>query len=172
MRRPTIRDLAQAAGVSVATVNRILSGTVSVRPKTVQRVQSAAEEIGFYGIGAIDDRAKKLSPHHRFGFLLQQSTRELYKLFGKKIIAACRDRRDEIVEPIVEFVDLLTPETISSRLIALGDTCDVVGVIAPDHPIIGQAIRSLKEMGKPVVAYITDQSAPERAAYVGTDNWK
>ncbi|TIP71338.1 MAG: LacI family transcriptional regulator, partial [Mesorhizobium sp.] len=39
MRRPTIRDLAQAAGVSVATVNRILSGTVSVRPKTVQRVQ-------------------------------------------------------------------------------------------------------------------------------------
>ncbi|TJW72089.1 MAG: LacI family transcriptional regulator, partial [Mesorhizobium sp.] len=67
MRRPTIRDLAQAAGVSVATVNRILSGTVSVRPKTVQRVQSAAEEIGFYGIGAIDDRAKKLSPHHRFG---------------------------------------------------------------------------------------------------------
>ena len=41
-----------------------------------------------------------------------------------------------------------------------------------------QIIRSLarrsrpKGQGKPVVAYITDQSAPDRAGYVGTDNWK
>ncbi|UCI06111.1 LacI family DNA-binding transcriptional regulator [Mesorhizobium sp. B1-1-8] len=172
MKRPTIHDLATAAGVSVATVNRILGGTVSVRPKTVQRVQSAAEEIGFYGVGAIDDRARKISPHYRLGFLLQQSTRDLYQLFGKKIVAACRERRDEVIDPVVDFVDILTPETISNRLIALGEECDAVAVVAADHPIVGQAIRSLKEMGKPVVSYITDQSAPERAAYVGTDNWK
>ncbi|TPL97859.1 substrate-binding domain-containing protein [Mesorhizobium sp. B2-3-11] len=172
MKRPTIQDLATAAGVSVATVNRILSGTVSVRPKTIQRVQSAAEEIGFYGIGAIDDRARKISPHYRLGFLLQQSTRDLYQLFGKKIVAACRERRDEVIDPAVDFVDILTPETISNRLIALGEECDAVAVVAADHPIVGQAIRALKEVGKPVVSYITDQSAPERAAYVGTDNWK
>ncbi|MER8792205.1 LacI family DNA-binding transcriptional regulator [Mesorhizobium sp. M0983] len=172
MTRPTIRDLAIAAGVSTATVNRILNGTVSVRPKTVQRVQSAAAEIGFYGIGAIDNRARQLSPQYRLGFLLQQSTRDLYQLFGKKIVAACRDRRDEVIEPVIDFVDLLTPETISSRLVALGESCDAVAVVAADHPIIGQAIRSLKEIGKPVISYITDQSAPERAAYVGTDNWK
>ncbi|MER8375774.1 LacI family DNA-binding transcriptional regulator [Mesorhizobium sp. M1338] len=172
MTRPTIRDLATAAGVSTATVNRILSGSVSVRPKTIQRVQSAAEEIGFYGIGAIDNRARQISPHYRLGFLLQQSTRDLYQLFGKKIVAACRDRRDEVIEPVIDFVDLLTPETISSRLVALGESCDAVAVVAADHPIIGQAIRSLKEIGKPVISYITDQSAPERAAYVGTDNWK
>ncbi|MER9052348.1 LacI family DNA-binding transcriptional regulator [Mesorhizobium sp. M0923] len=172
MTRPTIRDLAIAAGVSAATVNRILNGTVSVRPKTVQRVQSAAAEIGFYGIGALDNRARQLSPQYRLGFLLQQSTRDLYQLFGKKIVAACRDRRDEVIEPVIDFVDLLTPETISSRLVALGESCDAVAVVAADHPIIGQAIRSLKEIGKPVISYITDQSAPERAAYVGTDNWK
>ncbi|MDX8532771.1 LacI family DNA-binding transcriptional regulator [Mesorhizobium sp. VK25A] len=172
MKRPTIHDLATAAGVSVATVNRILGGTVSVRPKTVQRVQSAAEEIGFYGIGAIDDRARKISPHYRLGFLLQQSTRDLYQLFGKKIVAACRERRDDVIDPVVDFVDILTPETISDRLIALGEECDAVAVVAADHPIVGQAIHSLREMGKPVVSYITDQSAPERAAYVGTDNWK
>ncbi|MER8523937.1 LacI family DNA-binding transcriptional regulator [Mesorhizobium sp. M0644] len=172
MTRPTIRDLAIAAGVSTATVNRILNGTVSVRPKTIQRVQSAAAEIGFYGIGAIDNRARQLSPQYRLGFLLQQSTRDLYQLFGKKIVAACRDRRDEVIEPVIDFVDLLTPETISSRLVALGESCDAVAVVAADHPIIGQAIRFLKEIGKPVISYITDQSAPERAAYVGTDNWK
>lgn len=172
MNRPTIADLAEAAGVSVSTVNRILGGTASVRGATVQRVQAAAERIGFYGIGAIEDRMRKTAPNYRLGFLLQQSKRELYQLFSKKIIAACRDRQNEAVDPLVDFVDLLTPENIAARLMALGRECDAVAVIAADHPVISQTIRELREMGKPVISYITDQSAPERAAYVGTDNWK
>ncbi|WP_127902434.1 substrate-binding domain-containing protein [Solirhodobacter olei] len=55
---------------------------------------------------------------------------------------------------------------------ALGKECDAVAVTAADHPVINHTIRDLREQGKPVVSYITDQSAPERAAYVGTDNWK
>lgn len=172
MNRPTIADLAEAAGVSVSTVNRILGGTASVRGQTMQRVQSAAERIGFYGIGTIEDRMRKSAPNYRMGFLLQQSTRELYQLFSRKIVAACRERRDEVVDPLVDFVDRLTPDNIAARLMALGRECDSVAVIAADHPLIGQTIRELREMGKPVVSYITDQSAPERAAYVGADNWK
>ena len=172
MNRPTIADLAEAAGVSVSTVNRILGGTAPVRGQTMQRVQSAAERIGFYGVGAIEDRLRKSAPHYRMGFLLQQSTRELYQLFSRRIVAACRERRDEIVDPLVDFVDRLTPDNISARLLALGKECDAVAVIAADHPLIGQTVRELRELGKPVVSYITDQSAPERAAYVGADNWK
>src|SRR6056297_136444 len=106
MGRPTIADLAEAAGVSVSTVNRILSGNASVRGTTMQRVQSAAEEIGFYGVGAIEDRLRKAAPNFRLGFLLQQSGRELYQLFSRHIVAACRARRDEVVDPVVDFVDL------------------------------------------------------------------
>lgn len=171
-RGPTISDLAEAAGVSIATVNRILGGTANVRGATMQRVQSAAERIGFYGIGAIEDRLRKATPTFRLGFLLQQSKRDLYQLFGKEIVAACRRRRDAVVDPVIDFVDLLTPENIAARLLALGKDCDAVAVIAADHPLIGQAIRALREQGTPVVTYITDQSAPERAAYVGADNWR
>ncbi|WP_172291987.1 LacI family DNA-binding transcriptional regulator [Pseudoruegeria sp. HB172150] len=172
MDRPTIADLAEAAGVSVSTVNRILGGTAQVKGTTMQRVQNAAEKIGFYGIGTIEDRLRRAAPKYRMGFLLQQSTRELYQLFSRQIVAACRGRRDEVVEPVVDFVDLLTPENIAGRLLALGRECDAVAVIAADHPVISHAIRTLREEGKPVVAYITDQSAPERSAYVGADNWK
>lgn len=172
MKRPTIADLARESGVSVSTVNRILGGTAPVRGTTMQRVQAAAERIGYIGLGAIEHRLRDSAPNYRFGFLLQQSTRELYQLFGKKIVAACRGRRDEVVDPLVDFVDILTPENISSRLLALGKACDAVALIAADHPVISHTIRDLREQGKPVVAYITDQSAPERAAYVGTDNWK
>ena len=172
MDRPTIRMLATEAGVSVSTVNRILSGADPVKAGTIQRVQAAAERIGFYGIGAIDDRMRKAMPSYRFGFLLQQSTRQLYQHFGKRFTAACRERRDEVIDPRVEFVDLLTPENVAMKLRALAARCDVSAVIAADHPLISQTIRELREAGKPVIAFMTDQSAPERAAFVGADNWK
>ncbi len=172
MNRPTIADLAEAAGVSVSTVNRIIAGSASVKGATMQRVQAAAAQIGFYGIATIEDRVRKSTPNFRLGFLLQQSNREIYQVFGRKIVAACHERRDEVIHPTIEFADLLTPENIAARLKALGMVNDAVAVIAADHPLIAQAIRELREAGKPVVAYITDQSAPERAAYVGADNWK
>jgi LacI family transcriptional regulator len=171
-KRPTIADLAQASGVSVTTVNRILGGSGSVRAKTIQRVQDAAQEIGFYGVGVIEDRRKRSLPSYRFGFLLQQSTRDLYRLFGSKITEAAAKREHEKVEPLVDFVDRLDPQNIADRLEALGQRCDAVALIAGDHPLISQTIQSLKARGIPVIAYITDQSAPDRAGFVGTDNWK
>lgn len=155
-KRPTIAALAQAAGVSVATVNRILAGNNSVRPETIDRVHAAAEEIGFYGLGVIEARRADALPQFKLGFLLQQSTRELYRLFGEKIIEAAGRRQTEKIEPLVDFVDLLTPENIAERLAALGKACDAVAIIAGDHPLIGQTIADLRAKGKPVVTYITD----------------
>lgn len=172
MSRPTIADLAQASGVSVSTVNRILGGSTSVRTRTIDKVKKAAEEIGFYGAGVIDARMRASKPKYVLGFLLQQSTRELYQLFAQKIREAVAQRGDVEITPVVEFVDRLDPENIAARLKSLGEGCDCVAVIAADHPLVSQAIQALRADGKPVVAYITDQSAPGRAGYVGADNWK
>jgi DNA-binding LacI/PurR family transcriptional regulator len=46
--RPTIRDVALAAGVSTATVSRVLRGeTHHIRPETRERVEAAARRLGF-----------------------------------------------------------------------------------------------------------------------------
>ncbi|WP_324563323.1 LacI family DNA-binding transcriptional regulator [Amaricoccus sp.] len=172
MNRPTIADLAKAANVSVSTVNRILAGSASVRTATIQRVQNAADEIGYYGLGTIEARKQESMPSYRLGFLLQQSTRELYQLIGQKIREAAAGWRDARIDAAVEFVDHLEPENIAARLKTLGRACDAAAVVAGDHPLIGQAIQALRHQGRPVVAYITDQSASERAGYVGADNWK
>lgn len=172
MKRPTISDLSRAAGVSTSTVNRILNGSGTVKNSTMQQVKKAADKIGFYGISAIEYRVKESMPTYRLGFLLQQSHRPLYQLFREYIVDACHARVNEVIEPLVDFVDILTPENIASRLTALGNECDVVSIIAADHPLIGHAINDLSQMGKPVIAYITDQSSSQKSAYVGVDNWK
>lgn len=46
-RRPTIRDVAEKAGVSPTTVSHTLNGKGWIRPETAQRVRAVAEEIGY-----------------------------------------------------------------------------------------------------------------------------
>lgn len=43
----TIREVAAAAGVSTATVSRVLSGTETVNPELASRVQAAAQRLGY-----------------------------------------------------------------------------------------------------------------------------
>ncbi len=172
MKRPTIADLARASGVSVSTVNRILSGAGGVRPVTMQLVQDTAAEINFYGRGLIESRRREAVPAYRFGFLLQQRRREIYREFGKHLEQACKLPRNAKITPVVEFDDDLAPENVASHLREMGRRCDALSLVAADHPLIGQAIHELKGAGKPVVTYISDQSAPDRAGHVGTDNWK
>lgn len=48
MSRPTITDVAKAAGVSKATVSRVLNGTATyIRPATAERVKQVVMELGF-----------------------------------------------------------------------------------------------------------------------------
>jgi LacI family transcriptional regulator len=45
--QPTISDVAQKAGVSIATVSRVINGTTPVAIETAQRVQDAIKELAF-----------------------------------------------------------------------------------------------------------------------------
>jgi LacI family transcriptional regulator, galactose operon repressor len=172
MNRPTIADLAKAAGVSLSTVNRLLHGAGTVRPETVERILETAEKIGFYGLGALRERKRENLPHRNLGFLMQQSHRPLYQMWAEAIVAAASRRADTVIEANVLFEDDLAPETVATNLLKLGEQSDAVAIITADHPLVSQAIDELRSKGVPVVAYVTDLSAASRAGFVGTDNWK
>ena len=46
-RPPTIADVAERAGVSIATVSRVLNGTTPVQPVKAERVRLAMDEMQF-----------------------------------------------------------------------------------------------------------------------------
>lgn len=172
MSRPTIHELAAAANVSVSTVNRILHGTGPVRATTKEAVLRTAEELGFYGVNAIRDRNRKTRPVRHLGVLLQQSNRPIYRAMAAAIEKAAARRQDVSVVPVIRFADDLRPEAIAEALRAIGAETDGTAIVAPDHPLIAQAIDALAAAGKPVLACVTDLSSSRRAGYVGTDNWR
>ena len=57
--RKTSSDVAKRAGVSVATVDRVLNGRQRVRKETMELVYLAAQDVGYDGVGLTK---KKLLP--------------------------------------------------------------------------------------------------------------
>jgi LacI family transcriptional regulator len=172
MRRPTIRDLADAAGLSVSTVNRVLGDAGNVRHGTMQRVHDAAVEIGFYGLGSIQGRLAASRPKHRFGFLLHQPTRPWYRLVAQALEAAAKRIEDREIDARIEFATDLSPQFIAAKLLELGGECDAVAVVAAVHPLVTQAVEALKERGTPVFGLISPLSATGDVNFVGLDSWK
>jgi LacI family transcriptional regulator len=87
-RRPTIADLAAAAGVSVATVDRVLNRRHPVRPATARRVLDAAESLGYHATPLLRSRMQEQSRPCRMGFLLQREASPFYQQLARDLEAA------------------------------------------------------------------------------------
>ena len=172
MRRPTIPDLAEAAGVSVATVNRVLSGAANVRLGTRERVQRAAEEIGFYGLGSIQARVAAARPRLRFGVLLLQPHRPFYRNVALALEEAAARAVGADVELRVEFLEDLSPQNVAARALDLARDCRAVCLTAAVHPVVTEALEQIRANGIPVFALISQLSVTGQMSYIGLDNWK
>lgn len=172
MTRPTIRDLAETAGVSVATVNRIIGGSGKVREATMARVLDAAREIGFYGVGALAQRVDAARPHHRLGVIVQTPHRPFSVLLERHFELAATSIPDSSVRLQIEHLDDLSPESVSAQILALASGCDALAVLAAEHPIVTDAIDQAAAYGVPTVALVSPLAARSKVGYVGLDSWK
>ena len=172
MKRPTIRDLADAAGVSIATANRVLSGVDGVRANTREKVRVAAQTIGFYGLGAIESRNAAARPKYRFGIILLQPHRPFYQLVARALLDAAAAEEAVDIDLRIEHLEDLSPQNTADRALALAKECDAICVTTAVHPVVAQAIADIATRGIPVFALISQLSATGQIHYIGLDNWK
>src|SRR5215475_13462341 len=95
--RPTIADLARKAGVSVATVDRVINRRLPVKSDTATRVIAAAEAIGFHAAGLLKKRVAEL-PKRRIGLLLQKKD-TFYQTFGRALMMAATRNNEMEAKP-------------------------------------------------------------------------
>jgi LacI family transcriptional regulator len=170
-KRVTIADLAEAAGVSVATVDRVLNRRLPVSEATAMRVAAAAEAIGYHAAGLLKRRLTE-APQRTFAFLLQKKHDEFYQALASELSAAAEAAPFARVKPKIVFIDELVPATIASKIRECARRADALAVVAVDHPHVNAAIEAAAAKGKPVFALLSDLSAPSRAGYIGVDNRK
>ncbi len=155
--RPTTVDLAKAAGVSRATVDRVLNGREGVKKKTVDRVHAAVEELGFVRNLAAANLAKQRT--YRFLFVLPKSGDQFLDEILKHIREADAAFAADMVKSDVRHIDDNDPHTIAALLSTLSSkTVDGVAIYAPEHPQVRDAIVRLQERGVHTVPFISNQT--------------
>jgi LacI family transcriptional regulator len=171
-KKPTITEIAKTAGVSVSTVDRVLSRRAPVRSETREQVMQAAKQIGYLsGSENFEGNDRKVDSY-RFGFLLLQSSRPFYRKLSEVLQEVVINYAGAKVHALVEYLDDLSPEVVAERIRSLGAKVDALGIVAAQHPIITEAIEDLAVKGIPTFALISSLSTPSGSGYVGLDNWK
>lgn len=163
--RVTLQDVARAAGVSPATVDRVLNGRDGVRARTREVVIGTAQRMGYIA-GPADTPESEAAL--RLVFLLPAGTNAFINTLHRQIELAAATRPELAVT--VERIEGFNPLTLAARLLALQSVAQGVGLIAQDHPLVREAIRSLAQAGVPVITLASDIQSVPRLAYVGIDN--
>ncbi|WP_426077619.1 LacI family DNA-binding transcriptional regulator [Janthinobacterium sp. PSPC3-1] len=167
----TIADVARAAGVGVATVDRVINRRAQVRPATALRVMQAAEALGYRGAGLIRKRLDEGGGKHRLGFLLQKSGSEFFQLMAQALQQAGREAGG-VHSVQVEYMDDLTPRRVVAQLRAMAGSVNALALVATEHPVICAAVEELAAEGYPVFSLVSDLSATGLAGHAGVDNVK
>lgn len=172
MERPTIERLAERAGVSVATVDRVLNRRAKVRAKTAKRVYEAAVAIGYPATSLIGQRVRDELSEYRLGFLLLDTGSTFYATFEKELRRATVEASDFRGLVVLDHASPREPDQIAARLSDLASRAEAVAVVAPEHPAVSAVAAAIAARGIPVFSLLSDFAPGTREAYVGVHNGK
>lgn len=169
MGKPTVHDIAREAGVSLATVDRVLNARSGVRTQTVERVQGAIRKLGFVRDMSAANLAR--SREYTFAFVLPDSPSQ----FVSTLRAALRDVAETQIadRTTLRVIPAAThdPHAMVQVLAAIDPRrCDGVAIMAPETPQLRDQVARLKAAGLAVVALVSDQPNSERDHFVGINN--
>ncbi|SDI85103.1 LacI family DNA-binding transcriptional regulator [Alloyangia pacifica] len=169
MQRITNKALAEAAGVSVSTVDRIMTGRLPVKRATVEHVLEIAEEVSFHGVGVIRSRLRTEAPHCRIGLLLNARTRRTFLDMADRAQATAESSHDVQARVITHHLTHPEPEATVAALVDLAQRCDVIACHCIDHPQVHAAIEDLNRKGVPVLPVISGLGCPAAPGLVGSN---
>lgn len=166
--RTSLHDVALAAGVSLATVDRVLHGRGGVRPRTVEHVQAVVERLGYRPDPAAARLARKTRA--QLVFVLPSGTNTFVDMLDKQVQAVAAWLAEQRAAAIVQRVDAFSPDALARHLAGLSDRCDAVVVMGQDHPRVRAAIDDLVAHGVVVITLVSDVPGSRRSRFVGIDN--
>ena len=167
--RPTTKDLAIAAGVSLATVDRVLNDRSGVRKDTVEKVNQAIEKLGFIRNIVAANLAR--GKDYRFLFLLPRTGDQFLEGLISRIDEANLAFAAEMIRAEVIRIHENDPHQIANLLGTLDPkTVNGVAIMAPESPQVRDAKARLAERGVETVSFISGQITSDHDDFVGIDN--
>lgn len=164
-RRPSIQKIAQIAGVSRATVDRVVNDRAGVQPHTRTHVLSAIAEL----TGDLKPTGGQLAPEMlNLDFIIPDRGNAFLARQALQLEDVAR-RRDN-VGVTIHRPDAGVESGILMALEHLAATSGGIGIVGLDSHKVREAIRLICRRQVPVVTLASDIRNVPRTAYVGIDN--
>jgi len=165
---PGVAEVARLAGVSTATVDRVLHRRPGVRPATVQRVVQAAAELDY--LPRHELHAALAPEPMQLLFVLPDRSSRFLRMLGEWVGFSHEHWAPFNVSCKTAFIQSFDPEALAGMLRRRGPRCDGVAFMALEHPLVRETVDMLADQGVPAITLVSDLSHSKRVAYVGLDN--
>lgn len=167
----TLKEIADLAGVSRGTVDRVLNHRGSVHPKTAEKVMNIAQALNYQPNRAGTALAAQ-KKKYKIGVIVFGRSNP----FFDDVMRGVRAKADELQSYGITTLTRRVDVDIASQLDAIDELAaeGIHGlVIAPyNDPAICAHINALSDAGIPVVTVNTDIAGSRRLAYVGSDYYQ
>lgn len=170
--RPTIHDVAREAGVSSATVDRVLNGREKVREDTARRVYEAAQRVGYHAAPLIGQRVHADLPRLRLGIVLHKERQSFYQQFKEEAERAVSRAVGVRASLQIAFAASQSPKDFTLLMEGMADRVDAIAATAVTHPEVTDAVTRLNARGIPCFALLNDFAQGVRQNYLGLNNLK
>ncbi|MCL6706492.1 LacI family DNA-binding transcriptional regulator [Pseudomonas sp. R2.Fl] len=167
--KPTVHDIAAHAGVSLATVDRVLNRRPGVRGITRDKVETAIVELGYVRDMAAANLAK--SRLYPFVFIIPTSDNSFMVALRGEVEAVAKRGAAERLDLKLVDVPAFDAGALAKAIDRVrADSPAGVALVAVDAPEVADAIGRLAADGIPVVTLVSDLPSSARQHYAGIDN--
>lgn len=164
-----MHDIAKAAGVSLATVDRVLNARPGVRAKTIAKVQDAVGRLGYVRDTYAANLARRRQ--YRFAFVLPEAPGQFAVSLETALQEAYGSQIADRTHLRIVRIPSNDPHAIVEALRKLRRSpLDGVALMVPETPQVRDAVARLKEDGLAVVALVSDLPSSQRDYFVGVNS--
>ena len=167
-RKIRLADIAREAGVSVATVDRVMNDRPGVKSHTVQRIHDAVERL------ESSPDLLEVSPSGRsvltFDYILPAGPNTFMQNLENAVLAAASHMKGNGINVRCHRIEGFDPQALADSIREIGPDSNGLGVIALENPVVREAVNDIADQGIPVVTVVSDLSNARRIGYVGLDN--
>lgn len=169
MKFATLHDVARSAGVSYATVDRVVNARGGVAQKSAVRVRDAIERLGYQRDETAANLARKRI--YRLHFLLPDDNNDFFRALDSALWS--HQNQSNLLR--TRFQTTRIPAFSEAAIIDALDaidpaTTDCVCAVALDTRPVAAAVNRAKARGLKLVTLVSDIAATQRDHYIGIDN--
>ncbi|WP_025052037.1 LacI family DNA-binding transcriptional regulator [Sulfitobacter noctilucae] len=169
MSNPTLHDVAQAAGVSYATADRVINNRGNVAQKSIDKVREAVTRLDYVRNVAAANLSRKRV--YRIAFLIPKGTNAFFNRIRDHITQVAAHLSAESVSVDIYEVSAFSVEGLSDSIADFRQKdFDGVAIVGLQSNVIEEPLADLRARGIKVIGLVSDLPRDFREAYIGIDN--